>query len=209
MNLHLAVLNEEKRWRIIKSKTPIIGIDDGGFDRYSREQKDNNIPVFGVIMKGSAYVDGVIQCQIIRDDPSVTTKISQMILKSSHHPQLQVIFLQGITIGGFGVIDIQKLYKLTNIPVIVVIRKYPDYLKIRAALKKVFPMDQERWLSIERAGDPIKVREDPLIFLQTSGIHIEDASLLLKKCTVVGTIPEALRIAHFIGASNYRYQNRN
>ncbi len=200
-------MNEVKRWRIVKPKTPIIGIDDGGFDRYSHEQTDNIIPVFGVIMKGSAYVDGVIQCEIARDDPSVTSKISQMILNSPHQPQLQAIFLQGITIGGFGVIDIEKLTKLTTIPVIVVLRKYPDYLKIRAALRKVFPEDQERWLSIERAGNPIKVQDDPLILLQTSGIHIDDASLLLKKCTVVGTIPEALRIAHFIGASNYRHLN--
>jgi len=205
--LHLNVLNKVKRWRIVKSKTPIIGIDDGGFDRFSRKQKDNLVPVFGVIMKGSAYVDGIIQCQITRDDPSVTVKIGQMILNSSHHPQLQAIFIQGITIGGFGVIDIEKLYKSTKTPVIVVLRKYPDYKKIREALRKAFPDDQERWLYIERTGKPLEVQEDPLILLQTSGIHIEDASLLLKKCTVVGTIPEALRIAHFIGASNYRFVN--
>jgi len=177
-----------KRWRIVKNRVPIIGIDDGGFDRFSLE--NINVPVFGVIMKGSAYVDG------------------HMILESSHHPQIQAMFLQGITIGGFGVLDIVKLYEATGIPVIVILRKYPDYLKIQNALKKTFPKDKERWLSIERAGKPIKVQEDPHLFLQTAGIHLEDASLLIKKCTVVGTIPEALRIAHFIGASNYRFLNR-
>jgi endonuclease V-like protein UPF0215 family len=195
-----------KRWRIVKNRVPIIGIDDGGFDRFSLE--NINVPVFGVIMKGSAYVDGIIQYQINRDDHHATSKICHMILESSHHPQIQAMFLQGITIGGFGVLDIVKLYEATGIPVIVILRKYPDYLKIQNALKKTFPKDKERWLSIERAGKPIKVQEDPHLFLQTAGIHLEDASLLIKKCTVVGTIPEALRIAHFIGASNYRFLNR-
>ncbi|MFX1282283.1 MAG: DUF99 family protein [Promethearchaeota archaeon] len=190
-----------KRWRTIKPKTPIIGIDDGGFDRFSKE--DIIIPVYGVIMKGSAYVDGIIQCHLKRDDPQATTTITQMILDSSHKNQLKTIFFQGITIAGFGVIDIVDLYELTGIPVIVVLRKYPNFTKIKSALEKVFPTDQDRWQSIRRAGDPLKVQEDPAIFLQLAGIHPKDAYLLIKRCTAVGTIPEALRIAHFIGASYY------
>lgn len=195
-----------KRWRSIKSKIPVIGIDDGGFDRFSIE--DINIPVFGVIMKGSAYVDGIIQCQIKRDDSQATEAISKMILDSSHKSQLQVIFLQGITIGGFGVLDIVSLFETTGIPVIVVLRKYPDFPKIQAALKKTFPNDQKRWSNMERAGKPIKVQEDPIILLQMAGILPEDAFLVIKKCTAVGTIPEALRIAHFIGSSNFRFLNQ-
>ncbi len=195
-----------KRWRSIKSKIPVIGIDDGGFDRFSIE--DINIPVFGVIMKGSAYVDGIIQCQIKRDDSQATEEISKMILDSSHKSQLQAIFLQGITIGGFGVLDIVSLFETTGIPVIVVLRKYPNYPKIQAALTKTFPNDQKRWLSMERAGKPLKAQENPIILLQMAGILPEDASLVIKKCTAVGTIPEALRIAHFIGSSNFRFLNQ-
>ncbi|MFX0211055.1 MAG: DUF99 family protein [Candidatus Hodarchaeota archaeon] len=190
-----------KRWRTVKSKTPIIGIDDGGFDRFSEE--DINIPVFGVIMKGSAYVDGIIQCHLKRDDPQATATVTQMILDSTHKNQLKTIFLQGITIGGFGVLDIVKMHEITGIPVIVVLRKYPDFPKIKSALEKAFPTDQDRWQSIKRAGEPLKVQEDPIIFIQLAGIHPKDAYLLIKECTTVGTIPEALRIAHFIGVSYY------
>lgn len=195
-----------KRWRSVKSKIPVIGIDDGGFDRFSIENID--IPVFGVIMKGAAYVDGIIQCQIKRDDRQATEAICKMILDSSHKSQLKVIFLQGITIGGFGVLDIVSLYETTGIPVIVVLRKYPDYPKIQAALKKTFPNDQKRWANMERAGKPLKVQEDPIILLQIAGILPEDAFKVIKKCTAVGTIPEALRIAHFIGSSNFRFLNQ-
>lgn len=194
-----------KRWRTVKSKTPILGIDDGGFDRFSKE--DINIPVFGVIMKGSAYVDGIIQCHLKRDDPQATTTITNLILDSTHKNQLKAIFLQGITIAGFGVLDIVSLHEITGIPVIVVLRKYPNYPKIKSALEKTFPKDQDRWRSIGRAGEPIKVQEDPLLFLQIAGIHPKDSYLLIEKCTAVGAIPEALRIAHFIGASYYHYSN--
>lgn len=197
-----------KRWRAIKEKTPVIGIDDGGFDRFSNEQID--IPVYGVIMKGAAYVDGIIQCQIKRDDPEATSKVVEMIVKSVHMSQLHSIFLQGNTIGGFGVLDIMTLYEKTKIPVIVVLRRYPDYQKIQNTLETIFPQDKQRWTSIKRAGEPIKIHEDPLILLQTAGIHIKDAIQLTKKCTSVGTIPESLRIAHFIGVSHFRFlQNSN
>ena len=190
-----------KRWRIVKSKTPIIGIDDGGFDRFSKD--DIDIPVFGVIMKGAAYVDGIIKGQLKKDDSQATNVISQMIIESTHKNQLKAILFQGITIAGFGVINIVHLFETTEIPVIVVLRKYPDYIKIKSALEKAFPDDLERWRSIKLAGKPIKVQEDPLLLLQIAGIHPKDAYLLVKKCTAIGTIPEALRVAHFIGASIY------
>ncbi|MFW9906868.1 MAG: DUF99 family protein [Candidatus Thorarchaeota archaeon] len=198
-------VNRVKRWRTVKLKTPIIGIDDGGFDRFSKE--DIDIPVFGVIMKGAAYVDGIIQCFLKKDDPLATNIVSHMILESPHRHQLKAILLQGITIAGFGVLNIVNLYNSTEIPVIVVLRKYPDYPRIKSALKKVFPSDQKRWQNIELAGEPIKVQDDPLLYLQIAGIHPQDAYLLIKRCTTIGTIPEALRIAHFIGASHYHSTN--
>ncbi len=199
------MLKSVRQWRGIKSKTPIIGIDDGGFDRFSK--KKELIPVFGVVMKGAAYVDGIIQDQLERDDTNATKVLADMILDSSHKAQIRAIFLQGITIAGFGIIDIHHLWKKTNIPVIVVLRKYPNFDKIRSALEKVFDDAQVRWSMIQKAGEPQLVQKNPHLFLQIAGITLQDASQLTQKCTTVGTIPEALRIAHFIGASRFRFLN--
>ena len=68
-----------------------------------------------------------------------------------------------------------------------------------------FSDGEHRWRAIQDAGEPIKAQDSPLILLQIAGIHWQDAKRLMKICTNVGTIPEALRIAHFIGASNYRF----
>jgi endonuclease V-like protein UPF0215 family len=195
-----------RQWRSVKNKTPICGIDDGGFDRFSKDKRIK-VPVYGVIMKGAAYVDGIIQTQLERDDNSATAVLSEMILSSPHKSQIQAIFLQGITIAGFGIIDIQKLFLQTNIPVIVILRKFPDYQKIHIALKKNFHDSGIRWKQIQNAGEPIKIQDSPLLYLQIAGISIEIANSLTKKCTAVGTIPEAVRIAHFIGASRFRFLN--
>ncbi len=192
-----------RQWRSIKSKTPIIGIDDGGFDRFSTNNE--KIPVFGVVMKGAAYVDGIIQNELERDDPQATNVLSDMILDSSHKDQIRAILLQGITIAGFGVIDIHLLWKMTQIPVIVVLRRFPNFEKIHSALEKVFSDSQVRWDSMKRAGEPQEVQIKPRLYLQMAGITLTNAYQLIKKCTAVGTIPEAIRIAHFIGASRYRF----
>jgi len=197
------VLESVRQWRSVKSKTPIIGIDDGGFDRFS--EKNEKIPIFGVVMKGAAYVDGVIQSQMERDDAKATSILTEMILASPHKPQIRAIFLQGITIAGFGIIDINHLWKNTQIPVIVVLRKFPNYEKISSALKKVFDDSHIRWQNIKKAGTPHKVQNSPQLFLQVAGITPENAFQLTKNCTAVGTIPEALRIAHFIGASRFQF----
>ena len=192
-----------RRWRGVKLKTPIIGIDDGGFDRFAK--KRISIPVFGVIMKGASYVDGIIQSELLKDDNSATSCLSRMICSSPHKPQLQAIFLQGITTAGFGLIDIQQLWQDTEIPVIVILRKFPNYEKIHSALIKAFEDHTTRWKQIQKAGTPHKIQDNPQIFLQIAGISLSNAKLLTKKCTAVGTIPEALRIAHFIGASRYQF----
>ena len=194
-----------RRWRTVKSKTPIIGIDDGGFDRFA--EGSISIPIFGVIMKGCSYVDGIIQSSIKKDDKFATDCHIKMICSSSHKSQLQAIFLQGITTAGFGIINIHQLWQETGIPVIVILRKYPDYEKIHSALIKNFDDHEFRWKQLEKAGVPLKIQEKPLIYLQIAGISINDAKALTKKCTAIGTIPEALRIAHFIGASRYHYYN--
>ncbi len=195
-------------WRIVKEKTPIIGIDDGGFDRdLISSETTNYVPVFGVIMKGAAYVDGVIQCEIQKDDPNPTRALSQMLLTSSHKAQLQAILFQGITIGGFGIINIQEIFEVTGIPVIVILRKVPNFEKIHLALQKNFSDAKKRWSLILKAGKPLRVQSQPELYLQLAGIRPDDAALLIRKCTKVGVIPEALRIAHFIGASNYRFHN--
>ena len=80
-------------------------------------------------------MDGVLRSDITRDGLDATEVISTMIKNSRHYSQLRVVMLDGITYGGFNVVDIEELYRETGLPVIVVMRAYPDFEKIRADLR--------------------------------------------------------------------------
>lgn len=108
--------------------------------------------------------------------------------------------LDGITLGGFNVIDIERLFKETGLPVIVIIRKIPDFEKIRRALRKKFEDWEWRWDAIKRAGKiyPVTVKET--IYIQLKGIKLKDATEIVKISTTRSAIPEPIRAAHLIAA---------
>ena len=116
-----------------KKEIRVIGIDDSPFDKF----KDKDVLVVGVIMRGGLYVDGILTAKARVDGSDATKVIASMINKCKFKPQLQCIFLNGIAVGGFNVIDISELNKKTKLPVIVVIRKNPDIKKIKSTLIRI------------------------------------------------------------------------
>jgi hypothetical protein len=107
--------------------------------------------------------------------------------------------LDGVTFGGFNVINIQKIYEETGIPVIVIMRKYPNFEKIQKALKR-FENWQERWQDIKDAGPVYKIENEEDIYIQVNGIDIEDAEEIIRLSTTRSAIPEPVRVAHLIAA---------
>ena len=117
---------------MIKKEIRVIGIDDSPFNKF----KDKKILVVGVVMRGGLFVDGVLSTKVKVDGSDATDKITKMINKCKFKPQLQCIFLNGIAVAGFNVIDVKKLNKKTKIPVVVVIRDNPDIANIKKTLIK-------------------------------------------------------------------------
>jgi len=125
-----------------------------------------------------------------------------MVNSSRHLEQLGVMMLDGITFGGFNVVNIQKIFQETGIPVIVVMRKFPDLLRIKKALKN-FSNWEKRWNHILDAGKIYKINkidnQEP-IYIQTSGISLEDAQEIVLLSSTRSAIPEPIRAAHIIAA---------
>ena len=174
----------------MKKEIRVVGIDDSSFNKF----RDKKVTVIGTFFRGGNFIDGVLSTTADVDGANSTKKISEMIIKSRFRPQLQAILLNGIAVGGFNVIDIEKLHKKTGIPVVVVIRKYPDFSKIYSALKKI-KMHRKIKL-IEKAGEPVKIGR---IYVQYKGIAEENVRKLLKITCTHSYIPEPIRVAHLIG----------
>ena len=184
---------------MLKKEIRIIGIDDSPFRKFQK----NKVLVVGTVFRGGLWLDGVLSTKVTIDGNDATKKIISMINKSKFKPQLQCIFLNGIAVAGFNVIDIQELNKKAKLPVIVIIRKNPDIEKIKETLIKIGKKDKIKL--IEEAGPVIPIGK---IYVQLAGIGIEKAKEIIKIACTRSLIPEPIRISHLIASGIIEGESR-
>ena len=187
-----------KRFRCIKPEIRVLGVDDGIFVPHTKGPVD----VVGVVYRGGHWLDAVMRTEVTADGTDATEKIADMIKKSHHYEELRVVILNGITLAGFNVVDINKLFKTVNLPVIAVAREKPDLEKIKKALENL-PEFERRWQAMESAGKIIEVqtrKTGETIHAQIAGVSREDAEKILESTSTRSNIPEALRVAHIIAS---------
>jgi len=187
-----------KRFRSIKPEIRVLGIDDGGFVPRTK----GTVDVVGVVYRGGYWFEGVMRAEITIDGLDATEKIAAMIESSPYYRELRIVVLDGVTFAGFNVVDISKLSRRVDLPVISVVREKPELKEIRSALKNL-PDFEIRWRAMENAGKIFKVEtrkgENP-VYMHMAGILREDAEKIMKKTSTRSLIPEALRVAHIIAS---------
>lgn len=169
-----------------------MGVDDSPF-----RKGDKDALVIGVVFRGSNFLDGVLSTRITVDGNDFTEKLSRMVIGTRHREQLQVLMLNGITFAGFNMADLPKIHELTEMPAISVVRKMPDFKKIRKAIFSRFCDDdaETKWKAIEKAG---ALHPCGRGFFQCAGIGPKDASALVAATSIHSDIPEPIRVAHLI-----------
>ncbi|KUK16780.1 DUF99 family protein [Thermococcus sibiricus] len=187
--------------RKVKPQIRVIGFDDGTFSFKSKLRKGRTILV-GVVMKGSQDVVGVVTRWIEIDGKDSTEKMIDAI-NNSRFKDLRVIMLKGITYAGFNVVDVNRVVKETGIPVIVVIRKKPNFEAIETALKKHFE-DWEKRIKLIKAGGKIYELIPGKVYYQAIGIDAKTAGEIIRATSRNSLIPEALRIAHIVASAVMR-----
>jgi endonuclease V-like protein UPF0215 family len=174
----------------------VIGIDDGKFI----PQTKGSALIVGVVFRGGCSIEGVMHTRIIIDGLDATEKLTLMINNSPHHRQLRLVMLNGITFGGFNVVDLRKLHLATNIPVLSLTNKKPDLNGIREALKNL-PKAEERWTMILEAGKIHKIiNKGTTKYVETAGISLDDAEKIIALTSTKSSLPEPLRVAHLIAS---------
>lgn len=179
----------------MKTEIRLLGVDDAPFSF-----KDNETFVIGVVMRGGVYIEGVLSRKISIDGLDSTDICIDMILKTRHKKQLKAMLLDGVSLGGFNIIDIEKVFDETEIPVITVTRDKPDFDKIKSALKKYFSDWKQRFNIITRGTLHIIETSYNPIYVKCAGISINEAKKIIKISTIRGVIPEPIRVAHLIAS---------
>lgn len=179
-----------------------IGFDDAPFPRHHR----GDVLVVGAVHAG-ARLDGVLATRVRRDGANATDRLITAVNTSRFHPQLKLVWLQGIALAGFNVIDIHRLHAATGLPVLVAARRRPDLEAIRRALLDSVPGGLRKWRLIEAAG-PMEAMGG--IWVQRAGLGADEAAAAVACWQINGKLPEPLRTAHLIagGVTGSRSRQR-
>ncbi|MEL6928949.1 MAG: DUF99 family protein [Cyanobacteria bacterium J06600_6] len=175
-----------------KKQIRAIGFDDSPFERHQQQE----VNISGVICANTRF-EGMVWGSVQVDGDDATEKICQLLIGKKFLPQLHLVLIDGIGFGGFNLIDLPQLASRLNLPCVAVMRKQPKLKKMREAMSRL-PNYESRLLMLQRAGE---IYAYPPFFFQVSGEQPEIIAPALHQLTDCGKVPEALRLAHLIGAA--------
>ncbi len=187
---------ETKSLRAIKSEIRVLGVDDGRFVPHAKDR----VIIVGVVFRGGSWIQGVMHTDIGIDGLDATEQIGSMINNSPHRKQLRVVMLNGITFGGFNLVDIKRLNLATKLPIIALTDDKPDLDAIHSALNNL-PKTEERWKMVLAAGEITSASSrGKTIYMGLSGISKADAQEIVDLTSTRSSLPEPLRVAHLIAS---------
>ena len=177
----------------MKEHVRVLGFDDAPFSF-----NDDHVLVVGVLMRLPGYIEAVLSTHVDVDGTDANEALEHCICSSRYVEQPAALMLDGASFGGFNVVDMERLWRSTSIPVISVTREKPDFASIRSALKKHFP-DWEKRLEVLEKNDIFEVDTGySTLFASAWGIEERDAARLILSNISMGAIPECVRVAHLI-----------
>lgn len=187
----------------MKDQARVLGIDDGPFVKGA-----GRTPLAGVLMCPPDYVEGIMvsSCQVDGDDANEA--IVRMVRDSRYSGQVRMVMVDGAALGGFNVVDVQRLSEDLGVPVVTISRDEPDMTAIRAALMKHFPDWERRFEIISRNQVRTVEVSDGRVFVTSEGIEEREADSMVRRCTVRGCLPEPVRLAHLVATAIVRGESR-
>ncbi|HEY9725537.1 MAG TPA: DUF99 family protein [Chroococcales cyanobacterium] len=170
----------------------VIGFDDAPFLRNAGKP----ISIAGVVCAGTRF-EGMVWGQIEPDGWDATQVILKLLLGRKFLPQLHILLLDGIAFGGFNVIDLPTLSEQLQLPCVAIMRRMPNLVGVEQAIHRL-PHSEQRLQLLQRAGT---IYAYPPFFFQVCGACPQVTFSVLQRLTDCGKVPEALRLAHLIGAA--------
>lgn len=175
----------------MKDGIRVLGIDDAAFEFESEETF-----LTGVVYRGTEFIEDIQSVQIDVDGEDATEKVLELVEKFSNQKQIKAVLLDGISLGGFNLVDLEDVSEKSDLPVVAVTKNRPDRADFRAAMKRSGNYDEK----FEDLNEPVEVElEDGRCFIQFSGCTREEAENYVRKNLIHGQVPESIRVADLVG----------
>lgn len=179
---------------LIRQKRQIraIGFDDAPFVRHQVAK----VNISGIVCANTRF-EGMVWGAVQADGEDATEIICQLLIGKKFLPQLHLVLLDGIGFGGLNLVDLPLLAQRLQLPCVAVMRKLPKLDKMKQAMSRL-PNYQRRLLTLQKAGE---IHAYPPFFFQVCGERPKIIAQALAQLTDQGKVPEALRLAHLVGAA--------
>lgn len=177
---------------MVRAFSNYVGFDDGPFRRDHR----GDVPLVGAVMTRTR-LDGLLVGKVRRDGVNSTGAIADLVVEHRFRDHVRGVVLGGLTFAGFNVVDLPELHSRIARPILVVVRKRPDFGAIRRALLAL-PGGEAKWRRVEKAGPMESIAG---VWVQRAGITAQDAATALAEMRLHGQLPEGLRLAHLLAAA--------
>jgi len=154
----------------------------------------------GIVYRIDGLIDGVYLIYNTIGGMDSTDNILKMI-NGSGREDINYILISGAVISWFNIVDLERIYIETGIPVISI--TYEESEGIFPYLQKYFNDWEDRLLMYIRLGDryPYRLKTGYTIYLRTFGIDVDIAGKILDEITVEGRYPEPVRIGRMVASA--------
>lgn len=170
----------------------VAGFDDAPFVK----KRGAAVPVLGVVCADTRF-EGMVWGRVRRDGWGATDAVCRLLVGGKFLPQIHVVLLDGIAFGGFNLIDLPRLAATLGRPCVAVMRRPPDLAAVERVLGRLTRPARRRAI-LGRAGT---IHHRPPFTFQVAGAEPDVTERVLHRLTDRGHVPEALRLAHLIGAA--------
>jgi hypothetical protein len=169
-----------------------IGFDDAPFVRRRR----GNVAVAGVVC-AETRLEGLVWGRLRQDGWNATAALARLLVGGKFLPQLHLVLLDGLSFGGLNLVDLPALAASLGRPCVAVMRRPPDLAAMERAIRRL--PGAERRLALLRVAGPIHAAGR--FTFQVAGAEPAAVADALARLTDRGEVPEALRLAHLVGAA--------
>jgi hypothetical protein len=169
-----------------------VGFDDAPFAR----RRGSRVAVAGVVCAGTRF-EGLVWGHVRQDGWDATRALAGMLVGGKFLPQVHLVLLDGLSLGGLNLVDLPELAARVGRPCVAVLRRPPDLPAVTRAVARL-PRPARRLAILERAGP---VHAHPPFHFQVAGADPAAVGPALARLTDRGHVPEPLRLAHLVGAA--------